>query len=1153
MMMSASRSVSLALAWVLLINVSASAQFTLRSGISGVVTDTSGAVVPDCTVRLTDVDRNQTYDTTTNSDGLYTFNNLNFGRYRVSVEQPGFRKAGTDVVELASQQAQRIDFSLQPGAPTEVMDVSSDAATIQADQAIVGQVVDRKFIETLPVKGRNFTAFATLAPNVTTSTQSNRDPETYSVGSHQVASNVTYTVGGGGNNGYYLNGVNINDNWVGAQSYTPSTEALVEVKLDVANFSAENGRDVSTFSVATRGGTSEYHGSVYDYFQNSALNAWNPYDKQFAEPGQKQNFFARNQFGGNAGGPIVIPKIFDGRDKLFFFANFEVMIQRETGAGDPVRVPTEAERRGDFSELLRLFPNNPEAILYDPFSTEIVNGESVRTPIPNNDLSRVTRPDGSPLIDPRAQQLLDLFPLPNYQSPIPGDLDNYRAFASNGVRTHRLDSRFDYRWSQNDSLYVNYSRSWGLRDTTGGVFPDLSGDVEDRSYVVTVNYARVFTPNLTNEFIFGIGKGTFYSVDTDTIAYMNRTDTLRNQFFQNLGTGEDIGVYAMQIEGFPQAGFEEVFSASNPTLQFADNVSWLNGSHQWKFGFNYFRKKEVDWDFIRTVSFNQQFTRSGSANIDANGNNIGHQGGDGLASFLIGLPSSMQQRFDFGTGDARDPLLDFAIPYWGFYAEDKIQVTPNLTATLGLRYDLSIPTYSPSHYGSALIDFNYPGWQLAIPGLAEGVPLHVVKADKNNFAPRISLAYRVRPDFVARASYGVFFDQGIFNVAGSRLDNAFFGGTPGYAGDVFTNDRLGLHEDLPGYTLDDIFPAQATVQLGTYPISTGIGSGYFDYQADIRFDDPDSGVVPYYQRYMLELQKAVGSNTIVSLTYLGARGAKLPYYENVNLPSYQLGRSFEEFQEARPNNNGRFGDVGVLRHGLNSFYNAVTVKAERNLSDGLHFLAHYTFSKTVIDRADAFEQYGGYQGVWAWNRHLGRGEAQFSHPHRFVSAVTYETPEFGKLPAFFESAVAGWRISVITQFESGDALTVFNDVTDARDFEPNMPNISGDPNLPRGERTPFRYFDTSAFSAPPQDVKGNAGPGIVRGPGVNNWDISFAKVFRITERFSTEFRGDLFNAFNHTQWRNIDTNFSTEPGNTFGQVTEAREARIVQLGLKFSF
>ncbi len=1132
--------------FLLLITAYASAQFSLRGSINGVVTDESGAVVQDADVTLSDLERNQSYRTKTNAEGLYAFTNLTLGRYQITVERTGFSKSVSAIITLASQEAQRVDLPLKTGEVTATVNVSSESSIIQTDQGVVGQIVNRKFIETLPVKGRNFTGLSVLSPNVTT-TGGGNSAGTFSVGSHHVIANTTYVVGGGGNNGYYMNGVNINDNWVGAQSYTPSTEALVEAKLDVANFSAENGRDLSTFAISTRGGTSAFHGSVYNYFQNSLLNAVDPYLKAIGDPGEK-SWYTRNQFGGNIGGPILIPKLFNRKDKLFFFVNYEGTRNRERSNSDPVRVPTEAERRGDFSELLRRFPGDPNFLLHNPFSTVINDdGESVRTLIPNNDLRLATRPDGSPLIDSRAQELLGLYPLPNYVSPFAGDLENYRASTTNGFRDYRLDSRFDYNISQNNSLYVNISRSHGIDDRKGGVFPELTGNLEDSSYLVTVNYSHIFSPSMTNEFIFAKGKGTMFSVDQNTIAYMNRTDTLRNKFFKNLGTGEDTGVYLMSVTSYPDPGFGEVFMASNPTMQFSNNLTWLKGRHSFKMGVNYFRKKEVDWDFIRSMSFTRQYTRAGSA-PDADDNRS--LGGNAIADLLIGLPTEMEQRFDFGTGDAHDPLLNFAIPYYGAFFEDKIQVSQNLTISLGLRYDLSIPTYSPSKYGGATFDFNYPDWQLAIPGRAAGIPLHFVRADKNNFAPRISIAYRPMSDFVLRVGYGIFYDQGVFNTAGDGiLGNAFFGSVPGYTGDIYDHNRLGIHEDLPGYTLSDVYPTQKKVEIGTYPINTGNGTGYYDFLASINFTDRNSGTTPYYQRYLVEVQKKLFAKTVFSLSYIGSRGTKLPYYENINLPAYSLGwASEDEFNEARPNNSGRWGDVRVLRHGLNSSYNGITVKAERRFSDGLQLLAHYTFSKTVTDLVDM-----GDRGRWQWNRRLGRGEAEFSHPHRFVSALTYETPWGKNLPGAFKTLLWGWRVSTITVFESGNALTVFNSQSSARDFEPDMPNLIGDPNLPRDQRTFLRYFNISAFTDPGDDRKGSAGPGIIRGPGIKNWDISLAKVFRLSERVNMEFRGDLFNAFNHTQWRAVNTDFSTSGDSEFGRITEAREPRVAQLSLKITF
>jgi hypothetical protein len=572
-------------------------------------------------------------------------------------------------------------------------------------------------------------------------------------------------------------------------------------------------------------------------------------------------------------------------------------------------------------------------------------------------------------------------------------------------------------------------------------------------------------------------------------------------------------------------------------------LTWAKKSHLFKMGVNYFWKQELDWDLIRGVYFDSTFSRAGSVGES--------RGGDSVASFLTGIPSYMVQRYKFTGGTETDPELDFINAYWGFFFEDKWQVNPKLTLSLGLRYDLPRPIYSGNKYGQAIVDYSYPGWQLQIPGRAEGVPHHYVPADKNNFAPRIGLAYRLRSDAVVRASYGIFYVSGLSAIQ-SQLQ---FGSVPGYVGDNYYNARFGVHDDEPYMKFDDIFPSQSTVELGTYPVSTGTGTGYFDYTAEIAYSDKESKTVPYYQRYMLELQKGLEANMVLSLSYMGGRGNKMPSFENLNIPAYRTGwTSEDEINSARPNNNGRFNNVRVLRHGFNSFYNAFTVKVERILSQGLQFVTHYTFSKTVADsQGYNIENLELYPPRWDWHTYLGRGEQQYSHPHRFVAAATYDLPWGNTLTGAGRALLGGWNVSLLTTFESGDALSVWNVVTSARDGEPDRPNLSGKPNLPDSERTVTRYFNIGAFSAPPQDVKGNAGEGIVRGPGINNWDISLVKNFRATERFNIEFRAEMFNAFNHTQWRYVDTDYNDSPTSTFGWLTGAREPRIVQFGLRLSF
>jgi hypothetical protein len=1134
MRLSMSRVVTLFLASLFLWPVAAPAQFALRSTIDGTVSDASGAGVPGATVTLKETTRNLVLVATSDARGLYVFSNLASGVYTVSAELAGFAKAVSDPITLGSGTTVTADLQLKVQGVAETVEVKAAAPLITTGPVEIGASVEKALIDSIAAKGRNFTNFVQFAPTISTQPRTD-NAGTWSVGAHHAIGGIDYVAGGGGNNGFYINGVNANDNWVGGQSYTPSLEAVDEIKVDVANFSAANGRDLSSLTVTTRAGSNRFHGSVYDYLENESLNAWDPLEKQRVTPGTEKPSLDRHQFGGNLGGPIV-------KNKLFFFVNYEQTYNRRGGEPQFYRVPTAAERQGDFSELLRRFPDDPNYVLYDPFSTVIGDdGESSRTPIPNNDLRNVVRPDGTPGIDPRALDMLNMFPLPNYTDPTdPNNLQNYQASGTTKFKSYRLDARLDFAISPRDNLYVNFARSSGKDENSGGLFPEIVGNVEDTSWLTSLSYAHIFRSNLTGELVAAYGKGKLCVPDKASVDYMHQTDTLRAKYFQNIGSGEDLGLYAMDLHGYYAFGSYETFCATNPSLQLSSNVNWVKDNHSFRAGFNYFRKEEVDFDYIRFVGFDPTFTRSGTVD--------GSLGGDSVASFLLGLPFEIQQRYDLGGGDDQ---LNFVIPYWGFYVEDKWRLNPKWTLSLGLRYDLGLPTYSGNRYGYARVNRDYPGWQLEIPGRAEGLDLHWIPADKNNFAPRVSATFEPRPGLVLRGGYGIFYDLGVTNTAAMTIGEAGFGNVPGYVGDYYANYRFDAHDDVPVMTMDNIFPMQQQYEVGTYPISTGTGTGYFDYPASVQYYDDKSATTPYFHRFVAAVEKQLGSRTLVSLFYSGSRGRQLQYYENQNIPEYRTGWSSEdEFYEARPNNNGRFADVRVMRHGLTSTYNAGTIRLDHRAGD-LNLMTHYTYSKTTTDRGRADGAVDQPTGFWDWNRQVARGEAQYSHPHRFVAAATWDMP-FGRSSQGLRRAlIHGWRLSGVYVLESGDALTVYNAQSSARDFEPDLPNVVGDPN--DGPRTTDEYFNTAAFADPGQDVKGNARPGIVRGPGINNLDVSLGKTFELGRDVRAIFRADLYNALNHSQWRYVDTDFSTAAGSTFGRVTEAREARIVQLSLKITF
>jgi hypothetical protein len=316
-------------------------------------------------------------------------------------------------------------------------------------------------------------------------------------------------------------------------------------------------------------------------------------------------------------------------------------------------------------------------------------------------------------------------------------------------------------------------------------------------------------------------------------------------------------------------------------------------------------------------------------------------------------------------------------------------------------------------------------------------------------------------------------------------------------------------------------------------------------------------VDPYFQRWTIDIQKSLTQSTALTLSYNGARGTKLPYRENLNAPPYQTGwASEDDFNEARPNNNGRWGNVRALRHGNNSFYNAATIKLERRFDRGLQFVTHYTWSKTVTDHVLYIPEFlpGGSAYLdYDWNRYLGRGEGEFSHPHRWIIALLWQPSWGSNFSPVPRTLLSGWTLGVITTFESGNAMSPRNEQSSARDFEPDRPHLIGNPNLPRGERSQTRFFDAAAFSDPGLDVKGTAGLGIIRGPGQNNWNINLSKRFRFTERIGLEFRSEFYNAFNHTQFSDVNVEYEEFTGSTFGWATWARDARVMQMGLRLIF
>jgi hypothetical protein len=1150
-------------------------QFAQRGGLEGFVFDPTGAIVPGATLVLTDTAQKNSQQTKTDGGGHFEFTNLQAGQYVLTATASSLGEAKSEPLTVAIGRSLRYDFHLTPGSVTQSVTVNTSSVTLETGQADVDTNVSSQQLDQLPLNGRNFTSIAALAPGVSTSPQLNINPGgTYSVGAQFASGGVTFTTGGlvegSRDNGFYVNGVNITDNYESSLSYEPSVEALAQGTLQVADFSATNGHDISTLAMQTKGGGSQFHGSVYEYLENDAMNATNPFDKAESEallgtPAVKPTL-RRNQFGGGVGGPVYIPKILPWlRKRAFFFANYENFL--ESDGSEPVyaSVPSAAERNGDFSELLT---GNSPLQLYNPFYTTYdSNGYSTRPIVNNNRLDLATKPNGSALFDPSSASLLALYPEPNIPNT-PSYLPNYATFQNLGFSNYHLDTRFDAHITERDSVFVSWSRSHGTNNNSGNIAPSqlYISNVDDRANLVTMNYAHVFRPTLTNEFILGIGNSALQTLSNPEIAFYNGDSNPFNRLFQNTGPGLTRGVLAVDVYNYASPGQNEVFRAENQTFQISDNLDWVKGRHTLAFGLNYFRKGEFDWDFIRFVTFGEGSYNDGfpRQQFSSGGYTQNYAGGDGVADLAMGLPQVIHQRYDFQGGDATSPELNVVFPYWGFYVNDRFQISPKLTLSAGLRYDLNIPLYARNDLCCAIYSPTSDGGVLKLPGIAPGVPQRYLSAPKLNFAPRVSLAYSPNLKTVFRAGYGIFYDAGATQISGA-VGNAL-NGTPGYfIGSEISNVTEGVPSDTPALALSNIFQIAPNLQPGEYPVSTGKGQGYFGdgVEQAIYYFDQKSTTLPYYQRFLVDVQRQVSSNDTFTLSYVGAQGRKGSNYVNANLPAYQTGwPTINAFNAARPNNVGRFSDIYVQRANLNSHYNALIVQYQHAFQRGIQFLSNYTWGKTVSDypvvNVLGENGEGGYNG-FQYRNISSRGESTLSHRNRFVYSGIWQPAYGGTWSPWARLPLAGWRISGIGTIESGDALTVQNVQTSANDYAGlDELFITGNPNLPHGSKTLTQQFNTAAYSVPPNGVRGNSGLGTVRGPGQNNVDLSLAKVFPIKESFHAEFRADAFNTFNHTQWNGAQTvypyasvgNYGNIP---FGSATGAREARIMQVALKLQF
>ena len=1144
--------------------------------IAGTVTDPSGAVVPGAKVVVKDVDRGGAFTTQTNQSGEYVASPLMVGHYTVTVEHSGFKKAVSQAISLDVQQRAVVDVKLQLGQASEAVEVTGAAPLLETQTSELGQVVNARQASNLPLNGRNFAQLALLTAGTTPSEPGARDEQSYG-----------FSAGGARSlqNNFLLDGIDNNSNLpdlLNESNYViqPPVDALQEFKVQTNAYSAEFGRgNGAIVNAVIKSGTNQLHGSGWGFLRNNVLDARNYFDPVGPTPPYQQY-----QFGGTLGGPVYIPHVYDGRNKTFFFVDYEGLRIHQADT-QTLLLPTDAQRAGNFADLL----DTSTVTGRDCNGRPTYGGELFDTRLTQLSASSPTGLCGIPIggyngaglptnvipqskIDPLAARLMALFPPANVSG---NPAFNYIANPVENTHRSNFDTRIDQKFSDKDNAFIRFSYENQPRIipspfqssiADGGGF--FSG-IEDNSYrSVALSETHVFKPTLVNEFRFGY----------------NRVNSHRFQFNFDKDISGEIGFPGVPFTsingGLPQLNFDD---GSAPTLGsptflpsvelqntyvLSDNLTWVKGKHTVKYGTEIRRE-----EFTIFQPAESRGTEGFSNGFTDNPANPG-TGGFGQASFLIGLAD--------GGGINNLHNVDYHRPIYAFYAQDDWRITRKLTLNLGLRYEL-FTTVKERFNEQGTFDLNNPTTPTIIvpkgqtmqltPTLASQIRVSptgssgLVPVDTNNFAPRIGFAYQLTPGTVLRGGYGVFY--------GGQENGPYSNPSPGFNPPFFVtqsfNSPCGAASANPALFAsgnDCAVPGISNLP-GGIPGSAGFSVGFpatslTDPNTPTLFSVDPRLVTPYMQQWNFGIERQLGSDMMLQVTYAGSKGTKLFTFYNGN----QAGPSADPnapFAERRP--------VPAIDTSINLFasdggskYNSLQTRLEKRFTRGFSMLASYTYSNAEDNASNAnlgSQNNDGFRWFrfpqWEW------GHASFDVRHRFTLSYMYELP-IGHGKRFLSGAsgalqqvLGGWQIAGITTISSGNWYTPQDGNGGFANSDGlQYPNVVADPNS-SPHCQPGTFFNTCAFTDPPLGSFGNAARNSVLGPGVQIWDASIFKTFSVTERAKLEFRSEFFNLPNHTNFLLSksgpqESNNSTVLGaSQFGFLTAARAPRQIQFALKLSF
>ncbi len=1157
-MMSRSRIVS---AFALILSFWATASLFAQSPlgtITGTITDAQGARVLGVEVVATQVQTNLTFRTISSEDGTYTIPNLPVGPYTITASLSGFKTVKRSDLVLEVSQRMKVDLALEVGQLTESVTVTGEPPRVQTEESALGTTVERKRIEQLPMNGRNVFSLARLVAGV--QPQDHR-ADGFADAGNQAFSQIRFNGGPVYGNQIFLDGGANTAPVHGEVSVVPIADAVEEFRVETNALKAEHGQNNGgVINVVTKAGTNQFHGSLYEFFRNDALDARNAFVTQPDSSGRLKPVLRYNQFGGTLGGPVLIPKVYDGRNRTFFFFGYEQYRYRNAAIRRGT-VPTDLERAGDFSNTR----DGKGAIIpiYDPSTTRAnPNGSGfIRDIFPGNVVP-------TNRIDPLSLRVLEFMPRPNQTPSNPfTNSNNFLSLATSGLTQSTSSIRIDHRFSDRDSTFFRYTGTLNSRDGQGWGMGVADSDTFARqdqrdNHNGIFTWTRMVKPNVINELKLNATRQNLVFVHPSFGGNWPEKLGFPSIIPQTMFPGVSIG-------GMLTVGKTDQTSASGVraqhTIQFADSVSWIRGRHQFKFGIDQ-RWVRLNWVSYGRPSGWFDFTTALTGDPQ-------HPAGTGfgMATYLLGEVSGGELRVR--------PFFSFQSWTHASYIQDDFKVTPRLTLNLGLRYDLSsspVERWDRHSNFDPFINNSETGLPGALVYSGAEVPRGFVDRDNNNFSPRIGFAYDMTGDgkTAIRGGYGIIY---LYTESGdTNGDNS---NSLGY--EAITPFVAPTGGPFKAFQFSD--GPTAIVQ----PLGAAGGPSAYRGQS-VRYQDR-TAPTPYLQQWNLTLQREIVKGWVASVAYAGNKGTKL-FGGNYNLnqldPSYwSMGLALQD-QVANP----FYGQIttGLIgktvsrsqtllplpdyttisqmnAHGSSSIYHSMQLTVEKRYSRGLSLLMSYTAGKLIND---AYSEAGANGGggdfrIGRFDRGLDRAIDTNDVSQRMVVSGVYELP-FGKGKPFFSGArgivnhiVGGWQINGAATIQTGLPLQVRG----ANNFTGiNWPDVVGNPELSGSEQTVGRWFNTDVFQNPADWTLGNVPRTLpnVRGPGIFDINFSAFKNFTIKEGMNLEFRTEMFNALNWVNLNNPNVSFSpnrqgvnTNPN--FGQILGSGDARRIQLGLRLAF